>query len=172
MWVQLPFLYMYFLKYIKMDVTYRMSKLDEECWRGMPSKLELLISWRTLGRFMLAMIALLMKTNYSKYEMLHEIDLQRISNCTISLLNTFNSILFQKSSTMKIRIFCKKDRLLEKNRLVNSFRIYNWAAHVLRRENKFNIMNHVEYSGREQQSTQSLQMGNTWRRVDISTKAL
>lgn len=99
-------------------------------------------------------------------------NLQRISNCTISLLNTFNSILFQKSSTMKIRIFCKKDRLLEKNRLVNSFRIYNWAAHVLRRENKFNIMNHVEYSGREQQSTQSLQMGNTRRRVDISTKAL
>lgn len=99
-------------------------------------------------------------------------NLQRISNCTISLLNTFKSILFQKSSTMKIRIFCKKDRLLEKNRLVNSFRIYNWAAHVLRRENKFNIMNHVEYSGREQQSTQSLQMGNTRRRVDISTKAL
>lgn len=59
-----------FLKYIKTDVTYRMSKLDEECWRGMPSKLELLISWRTFGRFMLAMIALLMETNYSKYKML------------------------------------------------------------------------------------------------------
>lgn len=48
---------------------------------------------------------------------------------------------------IKIRIFCKNDLLLEKNRLVNSFRIYNWAAHVLRRENKFNIMNHVEYNG-------------------------
>lgn len=79
------FLYMYFLKYIKMDVTYRMSKLDEECWRGMPSKLELLISWRTLGRFMLAMIALLMKTNYSKYEMLHEIDLETSNVLAIAL---------------------------------------------------------------------------------------
>lgn len=74
-------------------------------------------------------------------------NLQRISNRTISLSNTFNWILSQKCSTIKIRIFCKNDLLLEKNRPVNSFRIYNWAAHVLRRENKFNIMNHVEYNG-------------------------
>lgn len=73
-------------------------------------------------------------------------NLQRISNRTISLSNTFNWILSQKCSTINIRIFCKNDLLLEKNRLVNSFRIYNWAAHVLRRENKFNIMNHVEYN--------------------------
>lgn len=57
-------------------------------------------------------------------------NLQRISNRTISLSNTFNWILSQKCSTIKIRIFCKNDLLLEKNRPVNSFRIYNSEPHM------------------------------------------
>lgn len=38
-----------FLKYIKMDVIYCMSKLDEECWWGMLLKFEFLILWCIFG---------------------------------------------------------------------------------------------------------------------------
>lgn len=46
--------------------TYRPSKLDDECWRGMPSKLELLISCRVLGRCILVMKTLMINSKTQK----------------------------------------------------------------------------------------------------------